>query len=56
MGQATDILRTDHNKGLAATIGLSLSPLMFQELGSKARDLLGVVAFFPQGVDENDID
>jgi len=52
----TDILRTDHSNGLAATIGLSLSSLMFQELGPDARDLLEVVAFFPQGVDENNID
>jgi len=52
----TDILRTDHKRSLAVTIGLSLSSLMFQELGPNARDLLGVVAFFPQGVDENNID
>jgi len=52
----TDILRTDHKRGLAATIGLSLSSLMFQELGPDARDLLGVVAFFPQGIDEKNID
>ena len=52
----TEMLRTDHNKGLAATIGLSLSSLMFQELGPDAQDILGVVAFFPQGVDENNID
>jgi len=52
----TDILRTDHKRGLAATIGLSLSSLTFQELGPDARDLLGVVAFFPQGIDEKNID
>jgi hypothetical protein len=52
----TDMLRTDHSEGLGATIGLSLSSLMFRELGPDARDLLGVVAFFPQGVDENNID
>ena len=52
----TDILRMDHKRGLAAAIGLSLSSLMFQELGPDARDLLGVVAFFPRGVDENNID
>jgi len=52
----TDMLQTDQNKGLAAAIGLSLSSLMFQELGPDARDLLGVIAFFPQGIDENNID
>ena len=52
----TDMLQTDHKKSLAAAIGLSLSSLMFQELGPDARDLLGVVAFFPHGVDENNID
>jgi len=52
----TDILQIEYNKSLAATVELSLSSLMFQELGPNARDLLGVVAFFPQGVDENAID
>ena len=54
--RSTDILQTDHNEGLAAAIGLSLSLLMFQELGPNARGLLGVVAFFPQGVDGSNID
>jgi len=52
----TDVLQTDHNRSLAATIELSISSPMFQELGPEARDLLGVIAFFPQGVDEKNID
>jgi tetratricopeptide (TPR) repeat protein len=52
----TDMLRTDNKESLAAAIELSLSSLIFQGLGPDARDLLGVVAFFPQGVDQNNID
>jgi tetratricopeptide (TPR) repeat protein len=52
----TKLLRTDHNESLAATIELSLASPMFCKLGPNARDLLGVIAFFPQGIDENNID
>ena len=54
--QRAQILQTDYNDSLAATIELSLSSPTFLSLGPIARDLLGVVAFFPQGIDENNLD
>ena len=50
------ILQVDCNESLATTIELSLASPTFRELGPDARDILGVVAFFPQGINENNAD
>ena len=52
----TQVLRTDYNESLAATIELSLASPTFRELGPNAHDLLSVVAFFPQGINESNLD
>jgi len=52
----TSVLRTQHNRSLATAIELSLASPLFRELGPDARALLGVVAFFPQGINENNLE
>jgi tetratricopeptide (TPR) repeat protein len=54
--QRAQVLQTDYNESLAATIELSLTSPTFRSLGLGARDLLGVVAFFPQGINEKNLD
>ena len=50
------VLQTDYNESIAATVELSLASPTFRKLGPDARDLLGVIAFFPQGINENNLD
>ena len=52
----TNMLQTEHNSSFAATIELSLASPLFRQLGPDARALLEVIAFFPQGVDEKNLE
>ena len=54
--QRVRVLQAYYNKSLATTIELSLASPTFRSLGPDGRDLLGVVAFFPQGIDEKNLD
>ena len=54
--QRAQVLQTDFNRSLAATIELSLSSPTFRSLGPNARDLLAVIAFFPQGINEQNLE
>jgi len=54
--QRIGVPHAQHSGSLATTIELSLASPMFRELGSDAQELLGVVAFFPQGINEKNID
>ena len=53
--QRARVLRTEYNQSLAATIELSLASPTFRKLGPGAREFLGVVASFPQGIDRNNL-
>ena len=52
----TGVLCTGHNASLSVAIELSLMSPMFKELGPDVRGLLEVVAFLPQGVDEDKLE
>ena len=54
--QRAKVLQAGYNKSLAATIELSLTSPTFLSLGPSARDLLAVIAFFPQGIYEKNLD
>lgn len=54
--QRAKILRANYNQSLAATIELSLASPTFHGLDPIARELLGIVAFFPQGINEDNLD
>ena len=54
--QRAQVFQTVYNESLAATIELSLSSPTFLSLGTNTRDLLEVAAFFPQGINEKNVD
>ena len=51
----TEVLGPKLSRSLAAAIELSLASPTFQELGPDAREFLEAIAFFPQGVNEENV-
>ena len=49
------LLRTVRDESLGAVVELSLASPTFQKLGPIAREILEVVAFFPQGINEDNL-
>ena len=54
--QRTDLFHTQYKNNFATTVELSLASPTFRGLGPDAREILGVIAFFPQGVYEDGLD
>ena len=52
----TRAFRTDYGQSLASTVESSLTSPTFRTLGPNARNLLEIIAFFPQGVDRENLD
>ena len=52
----TSVLQINPNRSLGTAVELSLFSPMFVGLGSNSRELLGIIAFFPQGVNEDNLD
>ena len=53
--QRTGVISVGHSESLATMIEPSLASPTFRELGPDAREILEVTAFFPQGVNEENV-
>ena len=51
----TAVLDEEESSSIAAAIGRALASPIFKKLGPDARGFLGIVAFFPQGVNEENV-